>query len=191
MATRFGIIGSGNVGSAIMRGLSKAGYDPSVSNETNVADVAAKAEVIILAVPFAAIDAVVKTIGHAADGKIVIDVTNALTAEMKLAVGFSTSGAEELQKKLPNAKVVKAFNTVFAQHMDSGKLNGETLTAFAASDDEAARNKVLEVLREIGFDAVSAGPLQNARQLEALGFFNIQLGYVLGNGVTTGFKYVR
>ena len=87
--------------------------------------------------------------------------------------------------------MVKAFNTVFAQHMDSGKLNGQALTAFAAGDDESARNRVLTVLKDIGFDAVNAGPLQNARQLEALGYFNIQLGYVLGNGASTGFKYVR
>lgn len=191
MATKIGIIGSGNVGSAINRGLSKAGIESRVSNEENVAEVAAGSDIIILAIPFMAIDDVVKKIGNSASGKIVIDATNALTAEMQLAVGFATSGAEELQKKLSKAKVVKAFNTVFAQHMDSGKLNGQTLTAFAASDDEAARNKVLELLRLIGFDAVNAGPLQNARHLEALGFLNIQLGYVLGNGAMTGFKYLR
>jgi len=191
MATKVGIIGSGNVGSAIHRGLSKAGIESRVSNEENVADVASGADIIVLAVPFAAIDDVIKKMGPAANGKIVVDATNALTPNMSLALGFSTSGAEELQKKISKAKVVKAFNTVFAQHMDGGKLNGQTLTAFAASDDESARNKVLELLRAIGFDAVNAGPLQNSRHLEALGFFNIQLGYVLGNGAMTGFKYVR
>lgn len=191
MATKVGIIGSGNVGSAINKGLAKAGYESRVSNEQNVNEVSSGADIIILAVPYLAIDDVVKQIGSAANGKIVIDATNTLTAEMQLAIGYTTSGAEELQKKLSKAKVVKAFNTVFAQHMDSGKLNGQTLTAFAASDDEAARNKVLELLRAIGFDAINAGPLQNSRQLEALGYFNIQLGYVLGNGAMTGFKYVR
>lgn len=191
MGTKVGIIGSGNVGSAISRGLNKAGYESIVSSEQNVGEIAVGAEIIILAVPFEAIDDVVKKIGSAANGKIVIDATNALTAQMALAVGFTTSGAEELQKKLPKAKIVKAFNTVFAQHMDSGKLNGQTLTAFAASDDDAARNNVLKLLRSIGFDAVDAGLLENARSLEALGYFNIQLGYVLGNGALTGFKYVR
>lgn len=191
MATKVGIIGSGNVGSAINKGLKKAGYESVVSNETNVSEIASGADIIILAVPFGAIQDVLKKMGSAANGKIVIDATNALTAEMQLAVGFTTSGAEELQKALPKSKVVKAFNTVFAQHMDSGKLNGQTLTAFASSDDEAARNKVLELLRAIGFDAVNAGPLSNARHLEALGYMNIQLGYVLGNGAMTGFKYVR
>ncbi len=191
MAKKVGIIGSGNVGSAINRGLSKAGIESLVSNEHNVGEVAGGADIIVLAVPFTAIDAVVQQLGASANGKIVIDATNALTAGMQLAIGYTTSGAEELQRKLPKAKVVKAFNTIFAQHMDSGKLNGQTLTAFAASDDEASRNEVLELLRKIGFDAVNAGPLLNARHLEALGFFNIQLGYVLGNGAMTGFKYVR
>lgn len=191
MATKIGIIGGGNVGSALNRGLSKAGYETRVSDENNVADVAAGAEIIVLAVPFTAIDDVVRKLGGNANGKVLIDATNSLTADMQLALGYSTSGAEELQKKLPNAKVVKAFNTVFAQHMDSGRLNGETLTLFAASNDEQARNKVLELGKKIGFDAVSAGPLQNARHLEALGYLNIQLGYVLGNSPMTGFKYVR
>lgn len=77
--------------------------------------------------PFGAIDDVVKKIGDTPNGKIVIDATNALAAEMKLALGYTTSGAEELQKKLSKAKVVKAFNTVFAQHMDTGKLNGQAV----------------------------------------------------------------
>lgn len=191
MTTKVGIIGSGNVGGAIQRGLSKAGYEARTSTKQNVADVASGADIIVLAVPYGAIDDVVSKIGNAVTGKIVIDATNALTPDMQLALGYTSSGAEELQRKMPKAKVVKAFNTVFAQHMDSGKLNGQTLTAFAASDDEAARNKVLELLRAIGFDAVNAGPLQNSRHLEALGYLNIQLGYVLGNGAMTGFKYVR
>lgn len=191
MSKRVGIIGSGNVGSAINRGLAKAGFESKVSKERNVREIAADSEIIVFAVPYGAIDDVVMKLGNSADGKIVIDATNALTGEMQLAVGYTTSGAEELQKKLPKAKVVKAFNTVFAQHMDTGRLDGQTLTAFAAGDDEAARNAVLELLKGIGFDAVSAGPLQNARQLEALGYFNIQLGYALGNGATTGFKYIH
>jgi predicted dinucleotide-binding enzyme len=171
MSATVGIIGSGNVGGTIGRGLGKAGYAVKISNEQNVAEVADASEIIILAVPFDAIDDVVKKLGKGVDGKILIDATNSLTAQMQLAIGFSSSGAEELQKKLPKAKVVKAFNTVFAQHMDSGKLNGQTLTAFAASDDEAAKTKVLELLNAIGFDAVNAGPLASARSLEALGYF--------------------
>lgn len=189
MKQKIGIIGSGNVGSALEKGFAKAGYEVRTSTEQNVAEVAGGADIVILAVPFTAIDDVVAKLGNSVNGKVLIDATNALTPEYQLAVGFTTSGAEELQKKTPQAKVVKAFNTVFAQHMDSGKLNGKTLTIFAASDDEGAKKQVLELQKAIGFDAVDAGQLANSRQLEALGYFNIQLGFFLKNGTDTGFIY--
>jgi predicted dinucleotide-binding enzyme len=156
-----------------------------------VSETAAWADIIILAVPFAAIPDVTREMQTAADGKTVVDVTNALTPDMQLALGFSTSGAEELQKALPRARVVKAFNTVFAQHMSRGSVVGQQLSLFAAGDDAAARKAVLELGKAIGFDAIDAGPLKNARHLEALGYFNIQLGYVLGHGPDIGFKLVH
>lgn len=85
----------------------------------------------------------------------------------------------------------EAFNTNFAQHMDSGKVGDQPLTVFAAGDDEGARDTALQLAREIGFDAVNAGSLQNARWLETLGYLNIQLGYVVGHGTGTGFRYIH
>lgn len=128
---------------------------------------------------------------EALSGKTVVDVTNALDGSMNLAVGFTTSGSEELQKKLPKARVVKAFNTVFAQHMDTGRLGDKPLTAFVAGDDASAKATVLGLAREIGFDAVDAGPLKNARLLEPLAYLNIQLGYGLGLGTQIGFKLLH
>ncbi len=193
MATKIGIIGDGNVGGALARGLQRAGHEVrAVGKEPGaIREAASWAEVVLLAVPFGAIDDVVKAAADAVAGKTVVDVTNALDASMNLAVGFTTSGAEELQKKLPKARVVKAFNTVFAQHMDSGRLGDQPLTAFVAADDPAAKQTVLELARGIGFDAVDAGPLKSARQLEPLAFFNIQLGYVLGMGTQIGFKLLQ
>jgi predicted dinucleotide-binding enzyme len=124
-------------------------------------------------------------------GKPVMDVTNALTKDAGLAVGFTTSGGEELQKKLPRAHVVKALNTVFARLMETGQVDGQPLTAFVAGDDDAARSTVMELARKIGFDAVNAGSLKNARLLEPLGVLNIQLGYVLGHGSQTGFRHLH
>lgn len=188
---KIAIIGSGNVGSALRRGLERAGHEVRTSSKDDVRETAASGEVVITAVPFGALESLPGQLGGAADGKVVIDVTNALTEDMKWAVGFSTSGAEQLQKRLPNSKVVKSFNTVFAQHMDSGKVKGEQLTVFAASDDEKARATVLKLAKDIGFDAVDAGPLERARQLEALGYFNIQLGYVLNMGTDIGFQLIH
>lgn len=86
---------------------------------------------------------------------------------------------------------MKAFNTVFAQHMDTGRVLDQKLTLFAVSDDQEARSIVLDMGGALGFDAVDARPLSNARQLESLGYFNIQLGYVLGNGTNAGFKFIH
>jgi predicted dinucleotide-binding enzyme len=193
MATKIGIIGDGNVGSALARGFKRADHDVrGVGNDKGaIRDTAAWADVVILAVPFGALDEVVRTAGEQVTGKIVVDVTNALDANMNLAVGFTTSGAEELQKRLSKARVVKAFNTVFAQHMETGRLGEQRLTAFVASDDANAKTVVLGLARDIGFDGVDAGPLKSARQLEPLAYFNIQLGYALGMGTRIGFKLLH
>lgn len=191
MKTKVAIIGGGNVGSALQRGLQRAGHETRVSKRDTVHETAQWGEVIIVAVPFPAVPSVVEQVGADADGKLVIDVTNALTKDMAWAVGFSTSGAEQLQRLLKKSQVVKCFNTVFAQHMDTGKLMGRALTVFAAGDDAASRKKVLALASEIGFDAVDAGPLERARGLEALGFFNIQLGYVQNMGTDIGFNLIH
>lgn len=194
MATKkIGIIGDGNVGSALASGLKRAGHDVRAVGKDKVAirETATWAEIVLLAVPFAVIDDVVKEIGGAVAGKTLVDVTNALDAKMALAVGFTTSGAEDLQKKLPKARVVKAFNTQFAQHMSSGRLGDQSLTVFVAGDDAAAKGDVTALATAIGFEAVDAGPLANARLLEPLGYLNIQLGYVLGLGTQIGVKLIR
>ena len=190
---KIGIIGDGNVGSALRRGLERSGYqvravgkDPAQVRETGH-----WAEVIMLAVPYGAVDDALRELGDGVNGKTIVDVTNALTADMQLASGCTTSGGETLQQKARGAKVVKAFNTQFAQRMDSGSVDGQPVTVFAAGDDAAAKQLVMQMARDIGFDAVDAGPLQNARLLEPLGYFNIQLGYVLGLGTDIGLRLVR
>jgi predicted dinucleotide-binding enzyme len=193
MKPKIGIIGHGHVGSALERGLRRAGYDVrAAGNDADtVRQTGTAANVVIIAVPFGAIDDTLRELGAAIDGKIVVDVTNALTPDFQLAVGYSTSGAEELQKKAPNARIAKAFNTVFAANMDTGQVKGERLSAFVAADDDDAKKTVLEMARAIGFDAVDAGPLRNARLLEPLGYFNIQLGMKLGMGSNIGFELVH
>ena len=81
--------------------------------------------------------------------------------------------------------------TVFAQHMGTGRLGDQKLTALVASNDESAKQTVMALARDIGFDAVNAGPLQNARYLEPLAMMNIHLGFVLGMGTQIGFKLLH
>jgi hypothetical protein len=191
--TTIAILGDGHVGSALARGLARAGYEvKAIGNDKDAQrETAAWAQVVVLAVPFPAIDDVVAAVGASLAGKTVVDVTNALDAQMNLALGFTTSGAEELQKKLPQARVAKAFNTVFAQHMDSGRIGEERLSCLVAADHPSAKTDALALAHDIGFDAVDAGPLKNARLLEPLGYLNIQLAYTQKMGPQSGFRYLH
>jgi predicted dinucleotide-binding enzyme len=191
MSTKVAIIGSGSVGKALFNGLQHTSYEVRTGGRGKVAETAAWADIIVLAVPYAATINVALELESAADGKTVVDVTNALTADMQLAVGSNTSGAEELQKALPRAHVVKAFNTVLAKHMENGNASGRQLSAFCAGDDETARNAVIEMAHALGFDGINAGPLKNARSLEPLAYLIIQLGFVLGYGADLGIKLVH
>ena len=191
---RIGIIGKGNVGNALATGLSRAGHEVKFGHrdpKEPVAEAAKWGEVIILAVPHDAAVDTTKAVGSAADGKTVIDVSNALTANMELALGFTTSAAEEIQKMLPKAHVVKAFNTVFAQNQSTGKVGKEQLTLFVVGDDAKAKQAVMRLGKDIGFEPVDGGPLKAARYLEPMGMFMISLGYTLGMGTKIGFKLVK
>jgi predicted dinucleotide-binding enzyme len=190
---KIAIIGKGNVGSAICNGLSakhetKFGHrDPAEP----VADAAKWGEVIILAVPYDnAVDAI-EEIKPYADGKTVIDVMNAVGSNGDLAISCTTSSAEETQKKLPKAHIVKAFNTVFAQNQGVGKVGKEQITAFIAGDDLKAKQIVSQLTRDIGFDPVDCGPLKAARYLEAMGIMIISLAYDYGMGPKIGYKLVK
>ncbi len=191
---KVGIIGKGNVGTAIAAGLTRKGHEVKFGHrdpKEPVAEAAKWGEVIILAVPHGAAADTAKELGSAADGKTVIDVSNALNETGELAIGFTTSAAEEIQKKLPKAHVVKAFNTVFAQNQSVGRIGNEKLTLFVAGDDAKAKQTVMQLGADIGFDPVDAGKLKAARYLEPMGMLMISLGYGLGMGTKIGYKLVK
>ncbi len=202
---RVGIIGTGNVGQAIANGLSKTpnevrfgSRDPAKAGAANgfqvegQREVAAWADVLILAVPFSAVQETVRTLdGGRLDNKVLVDATNALSPTRDLALGFTTSGAEELAKLAPRAHVIKAFNTVFARNMSTGKVAGETLALFVAGDDAASKESVMRLGREIGFEPVDAGPLKAARYLEPMGMLNISLAFSQKLGPGIGYRFLR
>jgi predicted dinucleotide-binding enzyme len=191
---KIAIVGKGNVGSALAEGLHRTKHEirfASKDPKEPIADVVIWADVVILAVPWTAHKVIASSTGRLFDGKTVVDVSNVLTPAMELAVGFTTSGAEELQKLLPKASIVKAFNTIFAQNMRSGRLKGECLTVFIAGDDSSSKEIVRKMAEDIGFDVVDAGPLSSARYLEPLGMLNIKLGYGLKIGTDIGFTLLR
>lgn len=197
------IIGAGNIGSGLARTFAAAGNTVAIASRTekdaralaeklaaegidvraaDIAGAVAPAEVVILAVPFSA----AADVAGRADftGKIVVDVTNPLAEDFSgITVGFDTSAGEEIQKTFPEASVVKAFNTVFAQIYEQGlDFNGRGVPAFVASDSADAKATVVALADSAGFDAVDAGGLTNARYIEPLAYLNIQFGYMLGQG---------
>ena len=191
---KIGIIGKGNVGTAIGTGLSRKGHEVKFGHrdpKEPVADAAKWGDVIIMAVPYENVADAAKAIGSLADGKVLLDVTDAVGDNMNLAIGFSTSAAEELQKKLPKARVVKAFNTVFAPNQSTGRVGNEQLTLFVASDYAKAKQTIMQLGRDVGFDPVDAGPLRSARYLEPMAMLLINLGYGLGMGTKIGYKLVK
>lgn len=194
MAEKIAIIGDGHVGQALAEGLRRSGHEIRFGTrdpKQPVKDVAAWGDIVIVAVPWTSQKDVAKNVGSACDGKTLVDVSNPISPNMDLAVGFTTSAAEELQKLIPKAKVVKAFNTVFAGNMATGHLDDQPVTALIAGDDEQSKKKVITLAEEIGFEALDSGPLTAARYLEPLGMLNISLGYGMKMGTRIGFRLVK
>jgi 8-hydroxy-5-deazaflavin:NADPH oxidoreductase len=197
---KIGIVGAGNMGSAFAKRLGAAGHEVTItaadlSHAEQAASaaggnvravpqgqIARGAELLILATPYGAVAEALRGAGDTT-GKIVIDIANPLNAEMSgLTVGFTSSAAEEIQKAVPGARVVKAFNTVFAQVLGAETRSATKVQVLYAGDDDAAKQAVRALIESAGFEAVDAGPLANARYLEPLGMLNIYLGYVAGRG---------
>lgn len=105
---------------------------------------------------------------------------------MGLTLGHSTSAGEEIARAVPEAEVVKGFNTVFAQVLAEGADfgAGQKVTVFLASDSDRAKQTAKSLAESMGFATLDAGGLRNARYLEPLAGLNIFLGY--GAGLGTG-----
>src|SRR2546430_10101893 len=128
------MIGDGNVGTALSKGLTRAGYEVQAVGKVpeKVREIARWGDIIVLAVPFNERANALKEMGDAFAGKPLVDVTNAFGREETVT---KKSGAEELQEMARTAKVVKAFNTAFAHTMSTGQVLGDRITAFVAGDD--------------------------------------------------------
>jgi NADPH-dependent F420 reductase len=148
--------------------------------------------VVVLAVPYAAAAPIVQQYGDQLAGKIIVDITNPIDfTTMSPAVPGDTSGAEEIAKVVPTgAKVVKAFNTTFAGTLIAGQVAGQPLDVFIAGDDADAKTTISQLVTSGGLRAVDAGPLQRARQLEALGLLHMALQFTLNTGFGSAVKII-
>ena len=206
---RIAVIGGGNVGGGLGRICAAAGHEVCVGSREphgprsvalterlgpNVAvlsieEAAAAAEIVLLAVPWSAAEGTVKRADLA--GKVLIDTTNPMGPGLELAVGHTTSAAERIAGWVPEARVVKAFNIVGAEHLSDPRLGGQALTMLICGDDQEAKTAVGSLAEEIGFEVVDAGPLTCARLLEPLAVLWIRLAVVEGLGRDIGFKLLR
>jgi predicted dinucleotide-binding enzyme len=181
------MIGSGNIGQALGGALVAAGHELSLAarDQAEAVDVAkqlgatvaavateaaATADIVVLAVPYTALESVAGEIANDVAGKIVIDVSNPMGQAPS-----GTSAAEQLASWLPGARVVKAFNTTFAGVLANPKTHGQTLDVLYATDDLGAGHEVATLIRSIGFRPVYVGGLSMAQQMEAMAGLNIQL----------------
>jgi NADPH-dependent F420 reductase len=201
------IIGSGNVGKALAGSFTRAGHDVTLSATSQESARAAasqsggqaaesnrqavgSAEVVVLAVPYPAVDGLLADVGDALAGKVVVDVTNRLDPADPGSTMDGTSAAEQIQARAPEARVVKAFNTAFASRQADPVVEGVALDAFIAGDDDRAKQAVAELAGSIGFRPIDAGPLVMARALEAMALLNITLQLRNNWPWQAGFKLV-
>ncbi len=200
---KIGIIGAGNIGTGLGKRLAAEGHDIVVSfarTPEKVAEAAATigsgarpgspeqavahGEVVILATPWGATLDIVGSLAGALAGKMVWDCTNPFAPDMsELLIGTTTSAGEEIAHAAPRAHVVKAVPPfAVSLHAASMEIGGRKPGVFVCADDPAARAVVMQLVADIGADAVDTGPLKRARFTEPLGMLVTNLAYVQGLG---------
>jgi NADPH-dependent F420 reductase len=205
------IIGAGNVGAALAKGWAKKGHtiffgvrNPGDSKYQALkgqlgsgakfvqpSEAARTANVVVLATPWPQTEAAVKSLG-ALSGKIVIDATNPLKSDLSgLTHGYTTSAAELIQSWIPDAKVIKAFNTVGANIMEKPEVKGYKAMMYFCGNDAEARQTVKKLISDIGFEPIEAGDLTQARLLEPLAMLWIKSAYVFGLGRDFAFGLLK
>jgi predicted dinucleotide-binding enzyme len=189
---KIGILGTGDVGRALGNGFIALGHEVKMGsrdahNEKAVAwastaginasagtfaDAAEFGDVIVLALSWAGVENAIKLagVGNFA-GKVVIDVMNPLTFGPKgpeLAIGHTDSGGESVQRWLPAAHVVKAFNIVGYEHMFKPDFPGGPPDMFICGNDDSAKQTVTEILKDFGWPTIDIGGIEGARLLEPM-----------------------
>jgi predicted dinucleotide-binding enzyme len=204
---RIAIIGAGNVGGTLGRGWTRRRHtgtygvrDPHSAKAEALAQggvrvtvppqAVERSEVVVLATPWAAAKDAVQALGDLG-GRPLLDATNPIGPGLSLAVGDGESGGEHVQAWAPTARVVKIFNSTGVENMASPLYGEQAATMFYCGDDDAACAVAAKLAADLGFDAVSAGPLRNARLLEPLALLWISLAtaQVAGRGIA--FKLLR
>lgn len=189
LAETIAVIGTGNVGSALGTRLGGVGhtivYGSRNPSSDDVSDLVSRsgraasavlpseaivdADMVILAVPGMLVEGIVRDLGDLA-GKIVIDPTNPLTRddEGRFVMGVETSNGELVQAAVPDAHVVKAFNTLSYQTMLDPASSGGRVSIPLAGNDPAAKERVAELVRAIGLWPADVGPIESSKHVEGM-----------------------
>jgi len=202
-----GIVGAGNMGRSIVTQLAKTGEDVSLADrnpgkaEAVVAEIAGDgvraadvsdalaSDVVVLALWYPGTTDFAGEHAAELDGKIVVDISNPLDESwIRLGIDPSTSSAERLAEQLPGSRVVKTFNTTHAPALAEGQIDAVALDVLLASDDDAAKSRVSELVKAAGLRPIDAGRLDNARLLERLTAFQIELSQRYGLDYRLSFK---
>ena len=209
IGSAIGVIGSGNVGTALAKLLVPAGNQVMLTYSRDSgklsaaaktfgattgtpAEAAAFGDVVALTVPWVAVEDALKAAG-ALNEKILWDCTNALKPDLSgLAIGTTISGGETIAKLAPGARVVKGIPP-FAElmHSTDPTIGGTPVGVFMCGDDAAAKAIVRLLLEALPTTVVDAGPLQNARYAEPAAFILIPLAYSLGMGSRIGLQLIH
>ena len=189
---RFTIIGTGNMATAIGGLLAEGGSSVSYVSHEQVGSAALEGDMVVLAVPHPAVDGILTACGDQLAGKTIIDITNPLNYETfdSLVVPVGSSGAAEIQARVPGSRVVKAFNTNFAATLVTRKVGGEPTTVLIAGDDTKAKQVLAGAIEAGGLQVIDAGALSRAHELEAIGFLQITLAAGEKIAWTGGFAIV-
>ena len=211
---KLAIIGAGNVGGALGTAWAqKAGHEiffgvrnPQADKTLSLlraiggkaragmaAEAVAFADIVVLSTPWPATEAAIRSMGSL-KGKLILDSTNPLTRGpdgIGLEIGHAISGGEKVQGWAAGASVFKTLNTTGFGNMANPVFNGVKSVMFVAGDDAANKPKVIDLVGQLGFDVVDAGPLRNARLLEAHAMLWIDLAVARGLGRDWAFARVK
>jgi predicted dinucleotide-binding enzyme len=189
--TTITIFGSGNMGTAIDGVLSAGGA--TVQHIGSQDEATVEGDLVVLAVPYPALADIAARYGDQLAGRTVVDITNPLDFETfdSLVVPADGSAAAELARALPDSSVLKAFNTNFAATLAAGSVGPTTTTVLISGDDAEAKAALAAAVTAGGLEAIDAGGLNRARELEALGFLQLTLAAGGAVGWTGGFGVHR
>ena len=149
-------------------------------------------EVVVLAVYFPDATSAVEQYGDGLSGKVLVDITNPVNDTYDaLVTPPDSSASQELAARSPGARVVKAFNTTFANTLGEGRVDDHPLDVFMAGDDEEAKATVAKLVEDGGLRPIDAGPLRRARELEAAGLLHMSVQGTLGSGFGSALKIVN